>query len=181
MNVYRIILKNQLFSCKDIDSTIVENFIKEEQMKGEKRKYPFNFFYEFSAQNIYSNKTIKEIYEYSIKNFTIFFNSLEEKYTQEEINMFALLFTLKNYKFNIKNYKNGLEFIETNYIELKNNSEIVKWCIEEIKIFKLFLYSLDVENYKNGNIQNMLNELEEIIPVHKDTLIYEVEENYDEY
>ena len=45
MNIYAIILKNQFFSYKDIDSTMVENFIREEQMKGKKRKYLFNIIF----------------------------------------------------------------------------------------------------------------------------------------
>lgn len=49
MEIYKIILKNQIFSNEDLDLTTIKNFLNQEKAKGTKRKYPFSIFFEFSV------------------------------------------------------------------------------------------------------------------------------------
>lgn len=174
MEFYTISFKNKLFSFQDLTEENIQEYINQEIEKGLTKKYLFNVFYAISNPNNYLEKTLEEIFTYSLKNFTEFFKHLEEEYSKEDISNFALAFALDNYHFTSENILENVNFIKNTFVEYDSEKEIVQWCQEKIKLFMIYVYSYDIENYHNGTISNLINELKDVAKNHKEDLIYDI-------
>lgn len=177
MEIFSIALKNNLLLFQDLSDDTIEKYIQYESQRGKVKKYPFNIFYSISEPNNYIDKTLEEIYDYSLRNFLKFFEHFENEYSKDDIQNFALSFTLDNYHFTIEDISNLINFIDEHFIESDSEKEIIKWCQNKIKLFKLYIYSYDIENYRNGTITNLLKDLEDITNNYKEDLIYEIQIN----
>ena len=177
MELHEIVVKSKILLFQNLNDDDVKTFIEKDRVKGIVKKYPFNIFYSVSSPDNYPGKSLSEIYDYALINFEIFFNNFEHEYTKDDVQNFALLFALNNYHFSGEAIQEHVALLEDNFVEHESNAEIINWCQESIKMFKIYIYSYDVKNYRNGIISKLLEELENIAHNHKVNLIYEIENN----
>lgn len=167
-----IAIKNNLLLFQDLSDEIIKAYI--DFGEREQQKYLFSIFYSISSMDNYPNKTLNEIYDYALRNFKSFFKHMKHDYTEDDIKNFALLFTLINYHATSSEEYEIIKFIDTNFIKYDSNIEIIQWCQDRIELFKLQLYSWDVNNYRNGVITKMLHDLKDTANNFKEDLIYDI-------
>lgn len=176
MNIYSIILQNQIITKQDLDINDIQNYLEKTKGDGITRKYPINIFYALSSlpQDIDS---IQKNYTYALKNMKVFLETSKQNYSLNDISNLALLYAIKNCSFTLDNYREGIKVIDSLFKDVQTENELGVWCQEEIKLFRLHLFSFDVENYENGLITSLLGELKNVIENHKEELIYANEIN----
>lgn len=171
MNIYSIILQNQIITKQDLDINNIQNYLEKIKSDGVTKKYPINIFYALSSlpQDI---DNIQKNYAYALKNMKVFLEVSNQNYDLNDISNLALLYAIKNCSFTLDNYKKGIKIIDSLFKNEQTENELGIWCQEEIKLFRLHLFSFDVENYESGLITSLLEELKNIIENHKEELIY---------
>ena len=177
MELHEIVVKSKILLFQNLSDDDVKTFIKKDRVKGIMKKYPFNIFYSVSSSDNYPGKSLSEIYDYALINFETFFNNFAHEYSKDDIQNFALLFALNNYHFTAANIPGHVALLEDNFVEYESNTEIINWCQESIKMFKIYIYSYDMNNYRNGVIAKLLEESGNIAHNHKVNLIYETVDN----
>lgn len=177
MEIYTITVKNKILLFQDLTDNDVKNFIGEHSVKGKIRKYPFGVLYSIMSPNNYLDKSLSEIYDYALINFKTFFNNFEHEYSEEDIQNFALLFALNNYHFTSENIQEHVQFLEDKFVEHESDVEIINWCQDSIKKFKVYIYSYDLENYRNGTITKLLEDLDGVPNNYSADVIYEIIDN----
>ena len=71
MNIYSIILQNQIINKQDLDINNIKNYLKRIKEDGVIKRYPINIFYSLSSlpKDI---GAIQKNYTYALKNMKIF-------------------------------------------------------------------------------------------------------------
>lgn len=177
MDISHVQIQNSIFLRKDLNKEDIKKYLQSERVKGVVEKYPFKIF--FNLFHFDKADKIEDNYNYALKNIKVFLECCDnaEEYSEEDINLFSLYFSIKNNQISLENSKKYLNFIDDKFVKYKTDKEISLWFQEEIELNRINLYSIDIEKYLDGTITRLLEENAELISNHNNNLLYEYESN----